>query len=116
MCICICINCMNCYLNYYLLLFVLVLWSMLEVRRGDDTVGNPHRAQTSQFELFELVLLIRLDNQLTVEQFEAIVSQSAASSPLLKRDLESGSRANGILSLICEHNNYGNTTYVSLFI
>ena len=23
-------------------------------RRGDDTVGNPHRAQISQFELFEV--------------------------------------------------------------
>ena len=26
--------------------------------RGDDTVGNPHRAQISQFELFELFLFI----------------------------------------------------------
>ena len=30
--------------------------------RGDDTVGNPHRAQISQFELFELILLLKLDN------------------------------------------------------
>ena len=34
--------------------------------RGDDTVGNPHRAQISrstisQFELFELILLLKLD-------------------------------------------------------
>ena len=29
--------------------------------RGDDTVGNPHRAQISQFELFELTLLLKLD-------------------------------------------------------
>ena len=32
-----------------------------EFGRGDDTVGNPHRAQISQFELFELVLLLELD-------------------------------------------------------
>ena len=25
--------------------------------RGDDAVGNPHRAQISQFELLELILL-----------------------------------------------------------
>ena len=38
---------------------------------GDDTVGNPHRAQIVQFELFELILLLKLDKQLSVEQFEA---------------------------------------------
>ena len=27
------------------------------VRKGDTTVGNPHRAQTSQFELFDLEFL-----------------------------------------------------------
>ena len=30
-----------------------------EIRRGDDTVGNPHRAQISQFELFEFVLVLK---------------------------------------------------------
>ena len=40
--------------------------------RGDDTVGNPHRIQIYQFELFELVLLLlKLDKQFPVEQFEA---------------------------------------------
>ena len=39
--------------------------------RGDDTVGNPRRAQIAQFELFELVLLLKLDQQFPVEQFEA---------------------------------------------
>ena len=48
--------------------------------RGDDTLGNPHRAQISQFELelkftqfelFEFILLLKLDKQLPVEQFEA---------------------------------------------
>ena len=53
------------------------------VRRGDDTVGNPHRAQISQFELFELILLSKLDKQLPVERFEATASQPAAPSPPL---------------------------------
>ena len=52
-------------------------------RRGDDAVGNPHRAQVVQFELFELVLLLKLEKQFPVEQFEAIVSQSAVPSPTL---------------------------------
>ena len=51
--------------------------------RGDDTVGNPHRAQISQFELFELILLLKLDNRFPVEQFEATVSQSTVPSPPL---------------------------------
>ena len=48
--------------------------------RGDDTVGNPRRAQISQFELFELILLLKVDNQLHIEQFEATVSQSTLPS------------------------------------
>ena len=28
------------------------------LRRGDDTVGNPHQTQIYQFELFELILLL----------------------------------------------------------
>ena len=51
---------------------------------GDNTVGDPHRAQNSQFELFELVLLLKLGKQFSVEQFEPTVSQSAVSSPPLK--------------------------------
>ena len=51
--------------------------------RGDDTVGNPHRAQISQFELF---LLLELDNILSIERFEPTVSQSTVSSPLLVSD------------------------------
>ena len=54
------------------------------IGRGDDTVGNPHRAQISQFELFELILLLKFDKRFPVEQFEAAASQSAAvPSPLL---------------------------------
>ena len=51
------------------------------VGRGDDTVGNPPRAQISQFELFELILLLKLDKQFSVERFEATVSQSTVPSP-----------------------------------
>ena len=47
-----------------------------ETRRGDDTVGHPHRAQISRFEIFEFVHLSKLDKQLPVERFEAAVSQS----------------------------------------
>ena len=52
--------------------------------RGDDMVGNPHRAQIYQFELFELILSLNLDKQLPVEQFEAKVSQSTVPSPPLE--------------------------------
>ena len=45
------------------------------IGRGDDKVGNPHRAQISQFELFELILLLKLDENFPGEQFEATVSQ-----------------------------------------
>ena len=47
---------------------------MLFFGRGDDRVGNPHRAQVYQFELFKLILLLKLDKQFTVEQFEATIS------------------------------------------
>ena len=32
------------------------------VGRGDDAVGNPDRAQICKFELFELILLLKVDN------------------------------------------------------
>ena len=53
----------------------------LYVGRGDDAVGNPYRAQSFQFELFELILLLKLDKRLPVEQFEATVSQSTVPCP-----------------------------------
>ena len=49
--------------------------------RGDDTVGNPHRAQISQFEVFEFITLLKLDKQFSIEQSEAIVSQSTGPPP-----------------------------------
>ena len=52
-----------------------------ELGRGDDTVGNPRRAQTSQLELFELVLLLKLNKQLPVEHFGAAASQSTVPFP-----------------------------------
>ena len=54
-----------------------------KIGRGDETVGNSHRAQISQFELFELILLLKLDTKFPVEQFEATVSQSTVPSPAL---------------------------------
>ena len=52
--------------------------------REDDTVGNPHRAQIYRFELFELILLLKLDKHFPVERFEATVSQSTVSpTPLI---------------------------------
>ena len=44
--------------------------------RGGDAVGNPRRTQSSQFEFFELILLLKLDKRFAVEQFEATISQS----------------------------------------
>ena len=51
---------------------------------GDDTVGNPRRAQIFQFDFFELILLLTLDTPFSIERLEPTVSQSAASSPPLK--------------------------------
>ena len=59
--------------------------------RGDETVGNPHRAQISQFELFELILLLKLDKQFPIEQFEPTVSQSTVPSPPLRSGRRCGS-------------------------
>ena len=47
-------------------------------------VGNPHRAQIYEFELFELILLLKFDKQIPVERFEAKVSQSTVPFPLLQ--------------------------------
>ena len=55
-----------------------------EFGRGDDTVGNPHRAQIVQFEPFEIILSLKLDRQFPVERFEATGSQSTVPSPPLR--------------------------------
>ena len=41
------------------------------------------RAQMYRFELFDIILLLKLDKQLPVERFEVAVSQSTVPSPLL---------------------------------
>ena len=53
-------------------------------RRGMLLLETLIRAQISQFELFELILLLKLDKQFPVEQFEAAMSQSTVPSPPLK--------------------------------
>ena len=47
--------------------------------RGDATAGDPRRARISRFEPFELILLSKLDKQLSIERFEPTVSQSTVS-------------------------------------
>ena len=64
-----------------------------QFERGDDTIGNHHQAQISQFELFELFLLLKLDNQFSIEQFEPTVSQSTVSSPSPPPSIAPGPRA-----------------------
>ena len=58
--------------------------SPAQIGSGDDTVGNPHRTQISQF-LFSsfgsFILLLKFDKQLPVEQFKAAASQSAVPFP-----------------------------------
>ena len=58
-------------------------WPVSHLGRGDDTIGSPHRTQISQFECFELILVLKLDKQFPAEQFEATVSQSTVPSPPL---------------------------------
>ena len=68
--------------------------SPLKFGRGDDMAGNPHRAQISQFKLFELFLLVlKLDKQFPVEQFGASrairgISISVSSTLLLRHHLK----------------------------
>ena len=66
-----------CFIVLYVFLFCVWGWNLV-FRKGGwyYTVGNPHRAQTYQFELLELALLLKLDKQLPVEQLEATVSLS----------------------------------------
>ena len=54
------------------------------IGRGDDTVGNPHRTQIYKLDVFELIILSKLDKQFSIERFEPTVSQSTVPSPPLK--------------------------------
>ena len=47
------------------------LSTRFSTRKGDDTVGNPYRANIYRFDLFELILFLKLDKQFPVEQIEA---------------------------------------------
>ena len=49
----------------------------------DDAVGSPRRARISRLGLFELIILLKLDKRFSIEQFEAIASQSTVPSPPL---------------------------------
>ena len=40
---------------------------------GYNTVGNPHRSQMYQFELFELIISLALYKRFSIEQFEPTV-------------------------------------------
>ena len=55
------------------------LETLIELR----LLNSSFRAQISQFELCELILLLKLDKQFAVEQFEATGSQSTVPSPPL---------------------------------
>ena len=72
------------YICIYIYIYIYVytqIYTYPLIGRGDDTVGNPHRAHFSPFELFELFLFLELDKQLSIEQFEPTVSQSTVSPP-----------------------------------
>ena len=74
--------------------------------RGDNMVGNPHRAQISRFELVELILLLKSDKQLPVERFEAAVSQSTVPSPPLFMwavSVQNGHRMRWPPGVLCLH-------------
>ena len=74
-----------CYVIYHVCRSIVYDIIVASLGRPDDTVGNPHRAQISQFELFELILLLQLDKRFSIERFEPTVSQSAVPSPPLRR-------------------------------
>ena len=65
------------------------------------------RAQISQFEFFELILMLRLDKRSPVEQFEATVSQSTVPSPPLSYG------SGRLLIYVCTHIMY---IYIYIYI
>ena len=79
-CLLWCVNYCLCYV--WVVRTPAELWYHGSVRKGDDTVGNTHRAQIHKFELFVLILFLKVDRQLSIDQFEQTVSQSTVSSPL----------------------------------
>ena len=61
--------------------------SSMSFGEGDDTVGNPHRAQIYEFEFFELVHLFKIEKQFPVEQFDAAVTRSTVPSLPFSREI-----------------------------
>ena len=62
---------------------------------------TPHRARISQFEPFELILLLQLDQKFPVERFEATVSQSTVPSPPLRSTWANSARPTSRRSSCC---------------
>ena len=79
---------MYVYIYIYIYIYIHVPSSSRTWTTGVSPNGNPHRAQISQFELFELILLLKLEKRFPVEQFEATVSQSKVPSPPLTDDVD----------------------------
>ena len=61
--------------------------------RGDDTVGSPHLTQMSQFELFELILLLKLDELFPVEQQSGKYNRTSVTAK--RRNGETANGRNG---------------------
>ena len=61
---------------------------------GMMRLGSPRRAQISQLELFEFILLLKLGKLFPVEPFEPTASQSMVPSPTLKGALQQKKRTN----------------------
>ena len=62
---------------------------------------SAHRAQIVLFQLFELILLLKLDKQFPVEQFEATVSQSTVPNPLLTSEDSAALVCASLVSRVC---------------
>ena len=65
------------------------------LRKGAGTVENPPRAQIVQFELFELIPLLKSDEQFSTDRFEPTVSRSTVPSPPLQASAASSMSSGG---------------------
>ena len=77
--------CMYIYIYIYthtyvcMYIYIYIYISLIELGFLDSSFSS----SSSQFELFELILFLKLDNRFPVERFESAVSQSAVPSPPL---------------------------------
>ena len=105
MCVCMCVY-IYIYICIYIYIYICIYSSPAigGLRRGsardfhslvpdggDDTVGNPRRARISRFELFELILLSKLD----IVPCRAIRGSSISVNSTLPPSYCSGSRPHG---------------------